>query len=234
MLVSRGGRERSPERQHRRSDGYDLLEGDADLGQHWLGRRIRLLRVVPSSTRSTERLPEGSLSAFPLARLARPERSARLALRVQSACGAPLDPRAMLVRRVTLARLVLRARLARRATSVRLARRARLVPPPVPGPTGATGPAGPQGPAGPAGPQGPPGLDGSTIVTATATAENGEKTTSVTCPDGRYAISGGFIAQGSVTAFGPHGRRARPDSHAVERQHRLAARVRLVHRVAPR
>ena len=37
-------------------------------------------------------------------------------------------------------------------------------------------------------------------MTATADRRCGQKTTTVVCTDGKFAISGGFDAQGSVTA----------------------------------
>jgi hypothetical protein len=76
------------------------------------------------------------------------------------------------------------------------------------GDTGAAGPAGPKGDtgatgaAGPSGPQGPAGaagLNGSSIVTVELDGTSGQKTTTVSCPVGDFAISGGFSAQGSVT-----------------------------------
>lgn len=83
---------------------------------------------------------------------------------------------------------------------------------------GEQGEQGVAGPVGPIGPQGVPGadgadgadgvdgadgangLDGSTIVTVSADGIEGEKTTTVACPAGKFALSGGFDAQGSVTA----------------------------------
>ena len=82
------------------------------------------------------------------------------------------------------------------------------------GPPGATGAAGPQGPVGPrglqglrgpAGPQGvrgpvgPAGISGTEIVTVTSQGSAGQKTTTASCPNGDFALSGGFSAQGSVT-----------------------------------
>jgi collagen triple helix repeat protein len=70
------------------------------------------------------------------------------------------------------------------------------------GPAGATGPAGLKGdtgPAGPAGPKGDAGIDGSSIVTAIQAGTSGQKTVTVSCPTGKFALSGGFSAQGSVT-----------------------------------
>ena len=37
-------------------------------------------------------------------------------------------------------------------------------------------------------------------MTATQAGAAGQKTTTVVCPSGKFAISGGFNAQGSVTA----------------------------------
>jgi len=54
-------------------------------------------------------------------------------------------------------------------------------------------------PAGPVGPKGDAGIDGSSIVTATQAGTSGQKTVSVSCPAAKFAISGGFSAQGSVT-----------------------------------
>jgi hypothetical protein len=42
-------------------------------------------------------------------------------------------------------------------------------------------------------------VNGSTIVTVEQDGTSGQKTTSVTCPNGGFALSGGFQAQGSVT-----------------------------------
>lgn len=67
------------------------------------------------------------------------------------------------------------------------------------GPKGDTGVTGPAGPQGPQGPKGDPGLDGSSIVTVEADGVSGQKTTVAQCPAGKFAISGGFSAQGSVT-----------------------------------
>jgi Collagen triple helix repeat (20 copies) len=80
------------------------------------------------------------------------------------------------------------------------------------GPQGDTGPQGPKGDTGATGPQGPqglPGVDGSAIVEAVEAGTPGQKTTSVLCPftanpnddptARMFAISGGFIALGSVT-----------------------------------
>jgi hypothetical protein len=47
--------------------------------------------------------------------------------------------------------------------------------------------------------KGDPGLDGSSIVTATQAGTSGQKTVTVRCPTGTFAVSGGFSAQGSVT-----------------------------------
>jgi len=49
------------------------------------------------------------------------------------------------------------------------------------------------------GPQGPAGLDGGAIITVEADGVSGQKTTTVHCPTGKFALSGGFSAQGSVT-----------------------------------
>jgi len=65
------------------------------------------------------------------------------------------------------------------------------------GPRGATGAAGPQGPQGPVGPA---GIDGTAVVTVTSQGSAGQKTTTAACPASFFALSGGFSAQGSVTA----------------------------------
>ena len=71
------------------------------------------------------------------------------------------------------------------------------------GATGATGTAGPRGLQGPAGTQGgvgPAGIDGTAVVTVTSQGSAGQKTSTAACPAGDFALSGGFSAQGSVTA----------------------------------
>jgi Collagen triple helix repeat (20 copies) len=74
------------------------------------------------------------------------------------------------------------------------------------GPTGATGAAGPRGlqgltgPQGPQGAVGPAGIDGTAVVTVTSQGSAGQKTSTAACPAGDFALSGGFSAQGSVTA----------------------------------
>src|SRR5881275_1718632 len=76
----------------------------------------------------------------------------------------------------------------------------------LPGPAGPqglvghTGPQGPAGPQGPRGPVGPAGIDGTAVVTVTSQGSAGQKTTTAACPAGDFALSGGFSAQGSVTA----------------------------------
>jgi hypothetical protein len=67
------------------------------------------------------------------------------------------------------------------------------------GQQGLRGPAGPQGLQGPRGPVGPAGISGTEIVTVTSQGSAGQKTTTAACPDGDFALSGGFSAQGSVT-----------------------------------
>lgn len=71
------------------------------------------------------------------------------------------------------------------------------------GPQGATGPRGATGADGPRGPQGlvgPAGIDGTAVVTVTSQGSAGQKTSTAACPAGDFALSGGFSAQGSVTA----------------------------------
>jgi hypothetical protein len=68
------------------------------------------------------------------------------------------------------------------------------------GPKGATGATGPAGPQGAQGPVGPAGIDGTAVVTVTSQGSAGQKTSTAACPAGDFALSGGFSAQGSVTA----------------------------------
>jgi hypothetical protein len=48
-------------------------------------------------------------------------------------------------------------------------------------------------------PAGAAGLNGSLIVTVEQDGTSGQKTTTVSCPAGDFAIAGGFSAQGAVT-----------------------------------
>ena len=66
-------------------------------------------------------------------------------------------------------------------------------------PQGAIGLPGPQGPAARRSEPAPAGLDGTTIVQVSAAGAPGQKTTTIACPVGKFALSGGFTAQGSVT-----------------------------------
>ena len=43
-------------------------------------------------------------------------------------------------------------------------------------------------------------MDGSTIITVAGGTASGDKQFTVSCPAGKFAISGGFNIQGSVTA----------------------------------
>ncbi len=68
-----------------------------------------------------------------------------------------------------------------------------------PGAAGAAGHDGAPGPTGPRGATGVAGINGSTIIAVEADGVSGQKTTTVNCPAGDFALSGGFAAQGSVT-----------------------------------
>ena len=67
------------------------------------------------------------------------------------------------------------------------------------GATGSAGHDGAPGPTGPRGATGAAGINGSTIIAVEADGVSGQKTTTVNCPAGDFALSGGFSAQGSVT-----------------------------------
>ena len=67
------------------------------------------------------------------------------------------------------------------------------------GATGTAGHDGAPGPTGPRGATGTAGINGSTIIAVEADGVSGQKTTTVNCPAGDFALSGGFSAQGSVT-----------------------------------